>query len=60
MNTLLKNYLNSETGTVTVDWVVLTALVGCLICAAYVGIEGGASDLSRDVQIQLHNIAVGG
>jgi len=60
MKTLLKKFKESESGAVTADWVVLTALVGCLICAAYVGIEGAVSDLSDQVQIYLNNTNVGG
>ena len=43
---MLKNFIASESGAVTVDWVVLTAAVVGLAVAAYSSIQTGASDLT--------------
>jgi hypothetical protein len=46
-------YLNSESGAVTVDWVVLTAAIAGLGLATMAVVSGGVEDLSGDLQTQL-------
>ena len=47
---MLKNFLDDETGAVTVDWVVLTAALVGLGLAVMVVVSNGAEDLSGDIQ----------
>jgi len=46
MKNIIQKYLNSESGAVTVDWVVLTAAVVGLAVAAYTSIESGGVGLA--------------
>ncbi|AHM02915.1 hypothetical protein roselon_00474 [Roseibacterium elongatum DSM 19469] len=49
----IKRYLSSDSGAVTVDWVVLTATLVGLGLAVIAVVSGGTSDLSSDVDIFL-------
>lgn len=53
MISFLKSFHASEEGAVTVDWVVLTALVVGLVAAAYASIQGGTNSLALDIQAYL-------
>lgn len=59
MTSLIRNFRESEDGAVTVDWVVLTALIVGLAVAAFAGIEGGVSGLTASLMAFLQNITVG-
>lgn len=48
-----QDFLNSESGAVTVDWVVLTASIVGLGLAVMAVASGGVEDLSRDIDGQL-------
>jgi Flp pilus assembly pilin Flp len=56
---LIKNFRKDEDGAVTVDWVVLTALIVGLAVAAFSGIEGGVTGLTADILAYLNSIDVG-
>ncbi len=60
MRRTLRHFCTSEDGAVTVDWVVLTALLVGLAAAAFAGVEGGISGLVANIQAFLVNTAVGG
>ncbi len=60
MINLMYIFLNDEDGAVTVDWVVLTALLVGLAAAAFGGVEGGVSGLTAAIQSFLQGITVGG
>ncbi len=54
-------FVTSEEGAVTVDWVVLTALVVGLAVAAFAAIDGGSSDLALGIEdraflLQAHEV----
>jgi Flp pilus assembly pilin Flp len=51
--TMIKTFLNSESGAVTVDWVVLTAAIVGLGLAVMAVVSAGVEDLSGDIQTQL-------
>jgi Flp pilus assembly pilin Flp len=53
MTALIKNFAKSESGAVTVDWVVLTAAIVGLGLAVMAVVSGGVEDLSRDIDNQL-------
>ena len=53
MRTIIKHFLASEAGAVTVDWVILTAGVVGLALAATMTVIDGTGDLSGDVETQL-------
>ncbi|MBF9046156.1 hypothetical protein LSUCC0031_03410 [Rhodobacterales bacterium LSUCC0031] len=50
MTALIKNFASSDSGAVTVDWVVLTAAMVGLCMATFmlvsVGVEGGSNNVS--------------
>jgi hypothetical protein len=50
---MIKSFLNSESGAVTVDWVVLTAAIVGLGLAVMAVVSAGVQDLSGDIQTQL-------
>ena len=50
---MIKTFLNSESGAVTVDWVVLTAAIVGLCLAVMAVVSAGVQDLSGDIQTQL-------
>lgn len=43
------DFLKCEDGAVTVDWVVLTALIVGLIAVAFAGVEGGVVALTQEI-----------
>ena len=51
----LKSFALSESGAVTVDWVVLTAAIVGLGLAVMAVVSAGVEDLSTDIQGQLVN-----
>lgn len=53
------NFLKSEDGAVTVDWVVLTAAVVGLAVAAYTTINNGSGNLSAKTDTTLSGFTVG-
>lgn len=57
MKTTIKQFVESEDGAVTVDWVILTAgIVGLAIAASSViwdGTEGASNDLGTQLSSQL-------
>jgi len=53
MTAYIKNFAKSESGAVTVDWVVLTAAIVGLGLAVMAVVSGGVSDLSTNIQGQL-------
>lgn len=59
MQYYLKRYRADETGAVTVDWVVLTAIIISLIAAAFSGVEGGVSALTAKLLSYLQGLTVG-
>ncbi len=59
MKKCIKNFLQNDCGAVTVDWVVLTALVIGLITVAFSGVEGGVSALTAKLLAYLQSFNVG-
>jgi Flp pilus assembly pilin Flp len=53
MTNLIKNFAKSESGAVTVDWVVLTAALVGLGLAVMAVVSGGIEDLSGDISTAL-------
>jgi Flp pilus assembly pilin Flp len=53
MTALIKNFAKSESGAVTVDWVVLTAAIVGLGLAVMAVVSGGVQDLSGAINTQL-------
>ena len=49
MSRHLVRFRNEEDGAVTIDWVVLTALIVALATAAFSGVEGGVSALTASI-----------
>ena len=52
---MIKTFLNSESGAVTVDWVVLTAAIVGLGLAVMAVVSAGVEDLSGDIRTQLES-----
>ncbi|UYV38498.1 hypothetical protein N4R57_05330 [Rhodobacteraceae bacterium D3-12] len=50
-----RTFAASEDGAVTVDWVVLSALVVTLLGAGYGALETGTNDLSTDTATYMTN-----
>jgi Flp pilus assembly pilin Flp len=46
---MIKNFANSESGAVTVDWVVLTAAIVGLGLAVMAVVSGGIEELSNNI-----------
>ncbi|NOX72627.1 MAG: pilus assembly protein [Alphaproteobacteria bacterium] len=55
---LAKNFLNDESGAVTVDWVVLTAAIVGLGIAVLAAVSNGMDNLSSDIDTQLSGQAI--
>ncbi len=53
MTALIKNFAKSESGAVTVDWVVLTAAIVGLGLAVMAVVSGGVEDLTGEIQESL-------
>lgn len=60
MLTFLGKFHQNEDGAVTVDWVVLTALVVGLAIAAFAGTSGASGDLALGIQYYLVGLIPGG
>ena len=56
---MIKTFAKSESGAVTVDWVVLTAAIVGLGLAVLAVVSAGVEDLSRDIDTQLQTDIVG-
>ena len=50
MTNMIKNFVNDESGAVTVDWVVLTAAIVGLGIAVIASVSTGVRDLGTDIQ----------
>jgi hypothetical protein len=48
-----RQFLSSDSGAITVDWVVLTAAVTGMALAATAVVEGGIANLASDLEAQL-------
>ncbi len=59
MKSSIKNFCKSESGAVTIDWVVLTALIVGLAAAAFTGVEGGVTALTAKLLAYLQSLSVG-
>ena len=59
MTAYIKNFAKSESGAVTVDWVVLTAAIVGLGLAVMAVVSAGVEDLSGD-EVDTSNIIEGG
>ena len=57
MTNLIKSFAKSESGAVTVDWVVLTAALVGLGIAAMAVVSNGIEDLSTDISTTLTTTA---
>ncbi len=55
----IRNFCEDEEGAVTVDWVVLTALVVGLAAAAFASVEGGVANLTAQLLAYLQGLAAG-
>ena len=53
MTNLINSFFQSESGAVTVDWVVLTAALVGLGLAVMAVVSGGIEDLSGEIQASL-------
>ena len=53
MKAMIQNFAKSESGAVTVDWVVLTAALVGLGLAVMAVVSGGVEDLSSEIQDSL-------
>jgi Flp pilus assembly pilin Flp len=58
MTNLIKNFAKSESGAVTVDWVVLTAAIVGLGLAVMAVVSDGIGNLSNDIDTQLTGQAI--
>jgi len=59
MTTLIKNFVASEDGAVTVDWVVLTAAVVGLAIAAVAAVRTSVNTLAGNIATAVSGVAVG-
>ena len=59
MRPIIRKFWNDESGAVTVDWVVMTALVVGLATAAIVSIEGSMGSAGAAVGTSLSTRSVG-
>jgi Flp pilus assembly pilin Flp len=59
MTAIIKNFAKSESGAVTVDWVVLTAAIVGLGLAVMAVVSSGVENLSGEIntQLQTQNIS---
>ena len=55
---MIKTFLNSESGAVTVDWVVLTAAIVGLGLAVITSVRSGVQSLGTDIQNSLTSASV--
>jgi len=54
----LKTFRTSQEGAVTIDWVVLTALVVGLATAAFSGVDGAVAELTSRLVAYLNSLIV--
>lgn len=59
MKSRMTRFFKGEDGAVTVDWVVLTALIVALAAAAFAGVEGGVASLTQSIADYLAGLLVG-
>lgn len=59
MSSFLARFWTQEDAAVTVDWVVLTALVVGLAVAAFAAIDSGSGDLALGIQAYLLGLLPG-
>ena len=59
MKKITKRFLIDDCGAVTVDWVVLTALIVGLAAAAFSSVEGGVAELTARLLAYLQSVIVG-
>ncbi|QBY01183.1 hypothetical protein E2K80_10980 [Rhodophyticola sp. CCM32] len=59
MTALIKNFAKSESGAVTVDWVVLTAAIVGLGLAVMAVVSNGINDVANDINTALEDTATG-
>jgi Flp pilus assembly pilin Flp len=55
---MIKTFAKSESGAVTVDWVVLTAAIVGLGLAVMAVVSGGVEDLAGDIDTQLTDMGI--
>ena len=55
MTAYIENFAKSESGAVTVDWVVLTAAIVGLGLAVMAVVSSGVENLSEDIETSLTN-----
>lgn len=55
----LRSFTSNEDGAVTVDWVVLTALVVGLAVAAFASIQSGSNTVGTNIQTYLLSLVAG-
>ena len=55
---MFNEFLNDESGAVTVDWVVLTAAIVGLGIAVLASVSGGTKDLAGSISTSLSNASV--
>jgi Flp pilus assembly pilin Flp len=55
---MIKNFLNDESGAVTVDWVVLTAAIVGLGIAVLTSVGGGTTTLAESISSSLSDGSV--
>jgi Flp pilus assembly pilin Flp len=55
---MIKTFAKSESGAVTVDWVVLTAAIVGLGLAVMAVVSGGVEDLAGDIDTQLTGMGI--
>lgn len=60
MTALIKNFVTSESGAVTVDWVVLTAAMVGLGFATIVLVSNGVEDLTGNINTALSDTELPG
>ncbi len=58
MTNMIKNFVNDESGAVTVDWVVLTAAIVGLGIAVIASVSTGVTDLGTEIQGSLSGATV--
>ncbi len=58
MNTLVKKFLNNESGAITVDWVVLTAGIVGLGIAVMAAVGTGAISATDEVDSAIQDVSV--
>ncbi len=60
MRNIFSKFLRSDSGAVTVDWVVLTAAIVALAGAAYTSIQTSSGGVGNSVGEYLTSVEVGG